>query len=94
VASADHPEECEATRKVRVKISGITNADDAAAAIAFRADALGYNCYRGSKRYLNLATATHWLWGVPETVKRIAVLVNPTWQEAATIAALPFIDGL
>ncbi len=79
---------------VRVKICGLTNAADTAAAIAAGADALGFNFYPGSKRYLDHATAADWLREVPGSVRRVAVLVNPTLAEALAIAALPFIDGL
>ncbi len=79
---------------LRVKICGITNLADAQAAIAAGADALGFNFFPGSKRYLDRALAAGWLQEVPATVKRIAVVVNPTMEEALAIAALPFIDGL
>jgi len=41
---------------VFVKICGITNPADAEAIIAARADALGFNFWPGSERYLEPAT--------------------------------------
>lgn len=79
---------------LRVKICGITNPADAQAAIAAGADALGFNFFPGSKRYLDHVAAAGWLQEVPATVKRVAVVVNPTMEEALAIAALPFVDGL
>ncbi len=79
---------------LRVKICGITNSADAETAIAAGADAVGYNFFPGSKRYLDRVAAAGWLQEVPTTVKRIAVMVNPSMEEAIEIAALPFIDGL
>ncbi len=79
---------------LRVKICGITNLADAQAAIAAGADALGFNFFPGSKRYLDRALAVGWLEELPRTVQRVAVVVNPTMEEALAIAALPFIDGL
>lgn len=79
---------------VRIKICGLTNAADAAAAIDAGADALGFNFFVGSRRYLERGEAASWLREVPPTVRRVAVLVNPTFDEAQEIAALPYIDGL
>ena len=79
---------------VRVKICGITNASDAQAAIAAGADALGFNCYPQSKRFINLEHAHDWIANLAAPAKRIAVLVNVSRAEALAIARLPFIDGL
>lgn len=81
-------------RSTRVKICGITNRADAEAAIKFGADALGLNFYRGSRRYLPIAEAAAWAPSLPLEIDKIAVLVNPTWEEALRIAALPFITSL
>lgn len=80
--------------RLRIKICGITNAADAEAAIEFGADALGLNCYPGSKRYLELASAADWITHLPAEVSKVAVLVNPAFEEAIAIARLPFINGL
>ena len=44
-----------------VKICGITNPADAEAIIAARADALGFNFWPGSERYLEPADAAEWI---------------------------------
>ena len=65
---------------VRVKICGITNKDDARMAIAAGADALGFNFFPGSKRYLEPEEAIPWisdLFGPEGAVERVAVVVNP-----------------
>lgn len=80
--------------RVRVKICGITNPQDAEAAIDAGADALGFNGFPGSKRFLDLATAAPWMAALPPFVTRVAVLVNPTPAEAETVLALPGVDRL
>jgi phosphoribosylanthranilate isomerase len=78
----------------RVKICGITNAADARAAIEFGADALGFNFFSGSKRYLPVAAAAGWIVELPAEIVKVAVLVDAGWDEATAMAALPFIDAL
>ena len=80
--------------KIRVKICGITNPQDAEAAIEAGADALGFNGFAGSKRYLDLQAASAWMTGLPPFVTRVAVLVNPAAEEARAVLALPGIDRL
>jgi len=80
--------------RVKVKICGITNPEDAEAAIEAGADALGFNGFTGSKRYIDLQKASDWISKLPPFVTRVAVLVNPTIEEAEEIAALPGIDVL
>jgi len=80
--------------RLRIKICGITNAADARAAIESGADALGFNCYAQSKRYLDLQAAAPWISALPAGVRKVAVVVDPGWEEALAIARLPFIDAL
>jgi phosphoribosylanthranilate isomerase len=78
----------------RVKICGITNAADAEAAIEFGADVLGFNFFRGSKRCVPLDAATGWMAKLPAEIVKVAVVVDPDWDEAISLAALPFISAL
>jgi phosphoribosylanthranilate isomerase len=81
-------------QRVRVKICGITNAGDARAAIDLGADALGFNFFAGSKRYINLASNAKWIANLPAEVCKVAVVVNPSLEEAIELAGLPFINAL
>lgn len=76
----------------RVKICGITNREDAEAAIELGADALGFNTWTGSKRYVDLQKEAVWIRRLPPFVTKVAVLVNPTIAEAEAVFGLPFID--
>ena len=66
---------------VRVKICGITNPEDAGMAVELGADALGFNFYKKSARFLDGDPG--WLRDVPPFVSRLAVAVNPPSPEAA-----------
>jgi phosphoribosylanthranilate isomerase len=79
---------------VFVKICGISNQADAEGVIAAGADALGFNFWPGSERYLEPAEAAEWIRELPDTVIRVAVLVNPTPAYAKEIAAIDGIDCL
>jgi phosphoribosylanthranilate isomerase len=79
---------------LRVKICGLTTPQDAAAAIEFGADALGFNFFPGSKRYVPMETAGDWIAALPETVEKVAILVNPTWDEAMAAAKTAGITAL
>ena len=79
---------------IGVKICGITNPGDAALCIEAGADALGFNFYPGSKRFIDLTAERSWLENVPQTVLRVAVMVNPTYDQAMALLREPFIDAL
>jgi phosphoribosylanthranilate isomerase len=80
--------------KPRVKVCGLTTSADAVAAIEFGADALGFNFFPGSSRYLPIGESRDWIATLPPGIVKVAVLVNPAWTEAVEIAALPGIDAL
>jgi phosphoribosylanthranilate isomerase len=79
---------------LRVKICGLTTPQDAAAAIEFGADALGFNFYPGSKRYLRMDPAGEWIAALPRSVEKVAILVNPSWDKASAAAAMAGITAL
>jgi len=81
-------------RTVQIKICGITNPSDALDSIELGADALGFNLYPESRRYVNIETASEWIAKLPASIRKVAVLVNPTIEQAISVARLPFIDSL
>lgn len=80
--------------RVAVKICGITNCDDARAAVDAGADLLGFNTWKGSKRFLELQRNADWITALGGTALRVALLVNATREETEMVAGLPFVDAL
>lgn len=64
------------SRGVGVKICGITRPQDAELCVRAGADALGFNFFSGSKRYVNPEDALGWIRGFEGVVDRVAVVVN------------------
>jgi phosphoribosylanthranilate isomerase len=77
---------------VRVKICGITRAEDALAAVRLGADALGFNFWPGSKRFIAPARAREIIRALPPVVTTFGVFVDPSHEEAASAAALSGIQ--
>jgi phosphoribosylanthranilate isomerase len=65
----------------RIKICGVTNPDDARAAVAAGADALGFNFYHASKRFIELDAARQIAEVVPDGVAKVGVFVNHSARE-------------
>lgn len=72
--------------RTRVKICGITNAEDALAAIDAGADALGWNFFPGSKRFISPRRAIGIIRDLPQPIAHVAVMANPTFDDAVAIA--------
>jgi phosphoribosylanthranilate isomerase len=79
---------------VGVKICGVRNEADAIAAIESGADALGFNLYPGSRRYLQWQNEAAWIRELPADISRIALVVNSTLEEARQLLELELFDGL
>jgi phosphoribosylanthranilate isomerase len=76
------------SRRVRVKICGITRLEDALAAARLGADAVGFNFWARSKRFIAPDTARAIADRLPPGLATFGVFVDPTRDEAlAALAA-------
>jgi phosphoribosylanthranilate isomerase len=66
---------------VKVKICGITRLEDALAAARLGADALGFNFWPRSRRYVSPAQARAMVRRLPAFVTAVGVFVDPTREE-------------
>src|SRR5690242_16244610 len=73
-----------------LKVCGITNAVDAAAAIAAGATAIGFNFFPASPRYITPAAAAQIV--SPPGVRRVGVFVNELRARVEEFAAIASLD--
>lgn len=76
---------------IKVKICGMTNAEDARAAVEAGADALGFLCYKKSPRYIEPEVIKQIVAGLPPFVLPVGIFVN---EEAKTVRDLMDACGL
>ncbi len=76
----------------KVKICGLTNADDALAAVEFGADFIGFIQVRESPRYIAPEAVREITRQIPSGVLRVGVFVNATFAEMQTAAAMCELD--
>ncbi len=77
--------------RVRIKICGITNWRDAKVAVDAGADALGFNFYSGSARFIEPLKAAEIVRRLPRGVRAVGVFVN---EDAAAIQAIARQTGI
>jgi phosphoribosylanthranilate isomerase len=78
----------------RVKICGITRLEDALEAVRLGADALGFNFWPGSKRFIAPAEARRIIRALPPLVTTVGVFVDPSHDEAVAAAAVSGVQVL
>jgi phosphoribosylanthranilate isomerase len=81
-------------RAVQIKICGITNSADAIDAVECGADALGFNLFQGSRRFVDLNAVAKWIPQLPGGIPKVAVMVSPSWDEAMNAVHSRLFDSL
>lgn len=78
----------------KVKICGITNYDDALAAMEMGADLIGFNFYPKSPRYVQPEDAARIVNRLPAFIDIVGVFVNSTLEETREIASRCQLDWI
>ncbi len=78
----------------KVKICGITNLEDALLSAKFGADALGFNFYEKSPRYIAPEKAREIIEQLPEEILKVGVFVNEDLEKIVEIAEIAKLDAL
>ncbi len=76
----------------RVKICGVTTADDARLVVAEGADAIGLNFYPESSRFVDQGDAENIVRAIPPEVKKVGVFVNATANHVTQLATRLELD--
>jgi phosphoribosylanthranilate isomerase len=78
----------------KVKICGITNLEDARLSVKFGADALGFNFYKKSPRFIEPEKVRKIVEKLPREVLKVGVFVNETLETIAEIATTAKLDAI
>ena len=79
---------------VRIKICGITNLDDAMAAAELGTDALGFNFYPESPRYITPEKAAEIIYQLPPLIMTVGIFVNESEERVRDIESQTGIQVL
>lgn len=90
----DGPEATARRLRTRVKICGITNVNDALAAVAAGADALGFVFYEHSSRVIDIQKAGQIVDALPPFVSTVGLFVDPEKQAVDAVLDAVALDVL
>ena len=79
---------------VKVKICGITNIEDALAAVDMGADLLGFNFYPESKRFIEIDKALAIINKLPTFVDTVGIFVNAEGDYIRSVADQGFLNWI
>jgi phosphoribosylanthranilate isomerase len=79
---------------IKIKICGITNLDDAIAAVDYGADALGFNFYKKSPRCIDPLKAAEIIGQLPPFIVPIGIFVNDKEDRIREIVSMACIQGV
>ena len=79
---------------VKIKICGITNIEDALAAVDMGADLLGFNFYPKSKRYITVDKAKAIISKLPTFVDTVGLFVNPTYDQVREVVGTGVLNWI
>lgn len=79
---------------IKIKICGITNLEDATIAATLGADAIGFNFYHGSKRYISPSEAALIIEKTAMLGEKVGVFVNSSVEEIIEIEDLTHLDAI
>lgn len=79
---------------VKIKICGITNMEDAQAAVAAGCHALGFVFYKKSPRYIMPQEAAKIIKALPKKISKVGVFVDASQEQVRKIAGLCRLDML
>ncbi len=77
-----------------IKICGITNLEDARLSVEFGADALGFNFYPKSPRFIEPERAREIIARLPDEVLKIGVFVNEKLERVVEVAGIATLGGI
>jgi phosphoribosylanthranilate isomerase len=78
----------------KVKICGITNLGDALLSARFGADALGFNFYEKSARYISPEKVREIVEQLPQEILKVGVFVNESLENISQIAKTARLDAI